>query len=58
MFSNLKFGQNLFNLEPSEYSSIVLKVVPGTKKKILEKLKKLKLTYPKKIAKKKKKLVK
>ena len=32
MFSNLKFGQNLFNLESNEYSSIVLKVVPGTKK--------------------------
>ena len=37
IFSNLRFGQNLFNLEPTEYSSIVLKVVPGTKKKILEK---------------------
>ena len=37
MFSNLRFGQNLFNLAPTEYSSIVLKFVPGTKKKILEK---------------------
>ena len=46
MFSNLKFGQNLFNLESSEYSSIVLKVVPGTKKKILEKQIKSNLDKP------------
>ena len=38
LFSNLRFGQNLFDLEPNEYSSIILKVVPGTKKKMLEKL--------------------
>ena len=46
MFSNLKFGQNLFNLESNEYSSIVLKVVPGTKKKILEKQIKSNLDKP------------
>ena len=38
LFSNLKFGQNLLSLESNEFSSIVLKVVPGVKKTTLTQL--------------------
>ena len=38
LFSNLKFGQNLLSLKSNEFSSIVLKVVPGVKKTTLTQL--------------------
>ena len=38
LFSNLKFGQNLLALKSNEFSSIVLKVVPGVKKTTLTQL--------------------
>ncbi len=37
IFSSLSFGQNLLELASNQYSSIVLKTVPGTKKVTLEK---------------------
>ena len=46
LFCNLRFGQNILGLESNEYSSIVLKVTPGTKKKKLEKLIKPYLNKP------------
>ncbi len=38
IFSSLSFGQNLLNLEPNQYSSIILKTLPGIKKPSLEKI--------------------
>ena len=38
LFSNLKFGQNLLALKSNEFSSIVLKVIPGVKKTTLTQL--------------------
>ena len=38
LFSNLKFGQNLLALKSNEFSSIVLKVIPGVKKRTLTQL--------------------
>ncbi|OUW34461.1 MAG: hypothetical protein CBD39_04155 [Flavobacteriaceae bacterium TMED179] len=37
IFSSLSFGQSLLNLRPNQYSSIVLKTLPGIKKTSLEK---------------------
>ena len=38
IFSSLSFGQNLLNLEPNQYSSIILKTLPEIKKPSLEKI--------------------